>query len=149
MNIASKLGFALAGVIGLGVVFGADCASAQSLPSKEEQEILIKTTLLTLNDANLTDDYAVLHAKLSKPFREQMDAEKLKVAFKEFVDKKGDISVVAAKSPIPDADGAIGKDGVLELSGTFDTKPKVTYKLRYLMSEGVWKPLGINVSTNK
>ena len=30
------------------------------------QEILIKTALLTLNDANVTGNYTVLHAKLSK-----------------------------------------------------------------------------------
>lgn len=148
MMITSKLRITLMGaLVGLSAVFTASCASAQNLPSKEDQEVLIKTTLLTLNDANLTDDYAVLHAKLSKPFREQIDPEKLKAAFKEFVDKKGDISVIAVKPPIPDADGAIDKTGVLELSGSFDTKPKVTYKLRFSMSEGVWKPLGINVST--
>jgi len=33
--------------------------------------VLIKVTLLTFNDANVTGNYTVLHAKLSKPFRDQ------------------------------------------------------------------------------
>jgi len=149
MTIASKLRFALTGVmIGASVALGAGCAFAQSAPSKEDQEMLVKTTLLTFNDANLTGDYSVLRAKSSKPFRDQFDEAKLKEIFKDFVEKKVDISVVAVKPAIPDKDGAVDKNGVLELSGSFATTPKVVkYKLDYFVSEGVWKPYGIHVST--
>jgi hypothetical protein len=149
MTTKSKLRVALTvAVLGSSIAFGDGRAFAQSVPSKEDQEMLVKTTLLTLNDADLTGDYSVLHAKLSKPFRDQFDAEKLKDGFKDFVGKQLDMSVVAVKSTIPDTDGSIDKDGVLELSGSFDTKPKVLkYKLQYIRSDGAWKPLGIHVST--
>lgn len=149
MAIASKLRLVLTGlIVGLSVMFGAAHGFAQGVPSKDDQEMLVKTTLLTFNDANLTGDYSVLRAKSSKPFRDQFDEEKLKEIFKEFVEKKVDLSVVAIKPAIPDADGAIDKNGVLELSGSFATQPKVLkYKLQYYVSEGLWKPYGIHVST--
>lgn len=149
MIITSKIWISLMGaLVGLGVALSADGAFAQNLPNKEDQELLVKTTLLTLNDANLTGDYSVLHDKLSKPFRDQFDVQKLKDIFKDFVDKHIDMSVVAIKSAIPDADGVIDKDHILQLSGSFDTKPKaVKYKLSYSVSENLWKPIGIHVST--
>jgi hypothetical protein len=149
MTVASKLRLALTGaVFGLSVMFGADCAYAQNMPSKEDQELLVKTTLLTFNDANLTGDYSVLRAKSSKPFRDKFDEGKLKEIFKDFVDKKVDISIVAIKPAIPSADGAIDKNSVLKLSGSFATQPKILkYELEYSVSEGVWKTYGIHVST--
>ena len=41
-------------------------AHAASVPSDDEQEILIRTTLMTFNDANMTGNYSVLHAKASR-----------------------------------------------------------------------------------
>ncbi len=59
-----------------GVLLLMTLAQAQDkIPSAFMQEILIKTALLTLNDANVTGNYTVLHAKLSKPFREQFKPE--------------------------------------------------------------------------
>ena len=56
----------------------ASLAQAQNkVPSERALEALVKTTLLTFNDANVTGNYEVFHAKLSKPFREQFPAERL------------------------------------------------------------------------
>ena len=49
----------------------ASIAQAQSkVPSERALEALVKTTLLTFNDANVTGNYEVFHAKLSRPFRD-------------------------------------------------------------------------------
>jgi len=47
------------------------------VPSALVQETLIKAALLTLNDANITGNYAEVQAKLAKPFREQFSPESL------------------------------------------------------------------------
>jgi hypothetical protein len=49
-----------------------------ALPTEQVQEKMIKTSLLTFNDANLTGNYTVLHARLAKPFREQFSPDKFK-----------------------------------------------------------------------
>jgi len=65
----------------LAVVFSAAPAAAQKVPEALEQEILIKGILMSFNDANITGNYAVFHARLAKPFRDQYSAERLGVPF--------------------------------------------------------------------
>jgi hypothetical protein len=122
-------------------------ANAQKAPEPAMQEVLIKTTLLTFNDANVTQNYSVLHSKLSKQFRDQFSPERLKEVFKPFVEQKIDIDLIAAKPPIPAKAAEIDDRGVLSLTGHFDTKPShVFYDLGYVMSDGEWKPIKINVN---
>jgi hypothetical protein len=131
----------------LGWMATASSATAQKLPEKALQEILIKTTLLTFNDANVTGNYTVLHAKLSKPFRDQFPPDRLKEVFKVFNEKHIDIDLIAAKAPIPSQEPKVTEGGVLQLYGYFDTTPsRVAYELEFIMSDGDWKPIRINVN---
>jgi hypothetical protein len=126
-------------------LFAGGSASAQTVPSATLQEILIKTSLLTLSDAVLTGNYTVLHGKLSKPFRDQFSPERLKQVFKAFEDQKADFGIIAALPPIGTSETKI-TDGKLLLRGYFDTKPsRLTYELDFVLSEGEWKLININV----
>ncbi|HTT47241.1 MAG TPA: hypothetical protein VMG39_04465 [Pseudolabrys sp.] len=117
-----------------------------TVPSPVLQEILIKTSLLTLNDANITGNYTVLHAKLAKPFRDQFSPDRLKQAFKSFADQKIDWGLIATKPPVATSESKIDSRGALLLRGYFDTRPsRVTYDLDFLPSEGEWKPIKLNV----
>ncbi len=117
------------------------------VPSAIHQEILIKTTLLTFNDANLTGNYTVLHAKLAKAFRDKISPDRLKQEFKNFADQKINFGLVAAMPPVASSEATINvARGSLELRGYFATKPsRVTYELHFLPSEGEWKPALIDV----
>ena len=53
------------------------------MPSPFVQEVLVKSILVTLNDAVAADNFTVFHAKISKPFRDQFPPEKLKAIFKD------------------------------------------------------------------
>jgi len=120
------------------------------VPSPELQEVLIKAALLTFNDANVTGNYAVLHAKLSKPFRDQFPPEKLADVFKEFRDKHIDFDVIAARKPINVEEPKISDDGTLSIKGYFDTTPsRLNYDLGFIISEGEWKLMKINVDLKK
>jgi hypothetical protein len=122
-------------------------AAAQKLPTQEMQELLIKTTLLTFNDANVTGIYEVLHAKLSKPFRDQFPPERLKEGFKVFHEKHIDIDIIAIKTPVASEESKIDEKGILHLQGYFEVGPsRVIYQLGYIMSDGEWKPIAINVN---
>ena len=131
----------LATVAGTLLLAGAANA-ANEIPSAALQEVLIKTSLSTLNDANLTGNYSVLYAKLSKPFRDQFTPDKLKAAFKTFADQKADWSIIVAKPPVPTEEAKIDERGALLLRGYFDTQPsRVSYDLDFVPSEGEWKIL--------
>jgi hypothetical protein len=143
------IGFLIAGLV---VLAGAPMtpAHAQKPPEAFTQEVLVKATLLTFNDANVTGNYTVLHAKLSKPFRDQFPPEKLKEAFKVFHEKRIDFDLIAAKSPIPRQPARVNGNGVLMLYGHFDTSPsQVHYELEFIMSDGEWKPIRINVQLKR
>ncbi len=133
-----------------GLACWASPVAAQPVPIPILQEALIKATLMTFNDANITGNYDVLHAKLSKPFRDQFSTARLKEAFKAFADNNVDFKVVAAKTPIAKQEPSVNDKGVLSLYGHFDTTPShVYYELEFIMSDGEWKPIKINVNVRK
>jgi hypothetical protein len=79
---SARYGFGILVALTLGVMLLVSPAAAQKVPDKAMQEVIIKTTLLTFNDANVTNNYTVLHAKLSKPFRDQFSPERLQEALR-------------------------------------------------------------------
>ena len=123
-------------------------ALAQKVPDKATQEALIKGTLLTFNDANVTGNYTVLHAKSSKPFRDQFPPDRLQEAFKDFREKHIDFDIIAARQIVMSQEPKVNDDGKLMLYGYLDASPKsrVHFELEYIMSEGEWKPIKINVN---
>ena len=132
----------------VGVLLPAVPALAEDkVPTEQYQEILIKTALLTLNDADLTGNYGVLHDKLSKPFREQFTPDQLKAGFRNLADKKADWSFIAAMPPIATSETEIDERGALVLRGYFDSRPnRLSYELDFVPSEGQWKPLKLSVT---
>ena len=129
------------------LMLAASLAQAQNkVPSERALEALVKTTLLTFNDANVTGNYEVFHAKLSKPFREQFPVERLARRFQEFNKKHVDFDIVAALKPSYDPAPKVDDDGKLLVKGYFPTEPlQVHFNLEFIPSDGEWKLIGINV----
>ena len=138
--------FRWAGVV---MVLVAACpirAPALDMPSPLVQEILIKSILVTLNDAVASDNFAVFHAKISKPFRDQFPPEKLRAIFKDLIEKHAVFDAVVASPIVSDEEAKIDEQGVLRLKGHFDTAPKkVKYQLGFIASDGAWKLSGITI----
>ena len=129
------------------LVLAVGVAQAQNkVPSERTLEVLVKTSLLSFNDANVTGNYAVLHEKLSKPFRQEFPPEKLKEAFKEFIEKNIDIELIAALKPIYEPASSIDSEGKLLVKGYFPTEPiRVNFNLAFIPSDGEWKLIRLNV----
>jgi hypothetical protein len=121
-------------------------ASALDMPSHLVQEILVKSILVTLNDAVAADNFAVFHAKISKPFRDQFPPDKLRAIFKDLIEKHAVFDAVVASPVVSDEDAKIDEQGVLRLKGHFDTAPKkVKYQLGFIASDGAWKLSGVAI----
>ena len=131
----------------MALMLAASAAQAQNkVPSERGLEALVKTTLLTFNDANVTGNYEVFHAKLSKPFREQFSVERLAQRFQEFNKKHIDFDIVAALKPAYDPAPKVDDDGKLLVKGYFPTEPlQVYFNLEFIPSDGEWKLIVINV----
>ena len=148
MTSLSRILRLLAAVVAL-VVAGAALAQSR-VPGERALEALVKATLLSFNDANVTDNYTVFHAKLSKPFRQQFTPEKLKETFKTFADKDIDFDIIAAYKPVYDPVPKVDDDGRLLVGGHFPTEPaRVVFDLKFIPSDGEWKLIGINVKTER
>ena len=127
----------------------APAASAQTrVPAPLPLEALVKVTMLTFNDANVTGNYTVFHAKASKPFRQQFSPEKLQETFKDFSRNDIDFDIIAAYNPVYDPPPRVDKDGRLLVRGYFPTEPtRVVFDLEFIPSDGEWKLISINVKT--
>jgi hypothetical protein len=136
------------GLLALGLTLST--AHAQNkVPTERGLEVLVKISLLTFNDANITGNYEVLHGKLSGPFREQFPAARLKGAFKDFRDKDLDIGVIAALKPSYAPAPSVDDDGRLLVKGSFPTEPKkVEFDLAFIPSDGEWKLIRLNVKVD-
>ncbi len=121
-------------------------AHSAPVPNDDDQEILIKATLMTFNDANLTGNYSVLRDKASKPFRAQLSVEKLADSFKVYREKKINMeSIVGAD--LDSNKATFDKDGVLNLKGRFkDDEKRIRFDLNFIDEGGVWKLIGISVN---
>ena len=121
-------------------------ALALDMPGPSAQEVLVKSILVTLNDAVVSDNFTVFHAKISKPFRDQFPPEKLRAVFKDLVEKHAVFDALVAEKMIADDDAKIDEQGVLKLKGRFQTSPKqVRYQLGFIQSEGTWKLSGVTI----
>jgi hypothetical protein len=145
MSMIARLVAALALVLAMGT------AQAQNkVPSERALEVLVKTSLLSFNDANITGNYTVLHDKLSKPFREEFPPERLKEAFREFSEKNIDIELVAVLKPTYEPAPAIDSEGKLVVRGYFPAEPiRVNFNLAFIPSDGAWKLIRLNVKLDK
>jgi hypothetical protein len=134
--------------VGAAMAAGAAIAQSQPLPTPLVEEVMVKTTLLTLNDANLTGNYDVMHAKMAKAFREKFGSDTLEQAFRAFAGKH--IDVIAATPLVTTHEASIDRNGALMLRGYFDTTPsRLNYALDYAISEGEWKLIAIDVKVKE
>ena len=118
------------------------------VPTERALEALVKASLLSFNDANITGNYTVFHAKLSKPFRDQFPPDRLQQAFKEFADKQIDIELIGALKPTYEPEPLVDPSGRLVVKGWFPTDPmRVAFSLDFIPSDGEWKLISINVKT--
>lgn len=121
-------------------------AHALDMPSPYVQEVLVKSILVSLNDAVAADNFTVFHAKISKPFRDQFPPEKLRNVFKDLIEKHAVFDAVVASPVVSDEEAKIDEQGVLRLKGHFDTTPKkVKYQLGFIPSDGAWKLSGVTI----
>ena len=117
-----------------------------SLPAARPLEAMVKSSLMSFNDANLTGNYEVFHARLSKPFRQLFSPRDLQKAFKEFADKSIDLDIVAALTPVYAEPPSVDPAGKLLLKGYFATEPtRVNFDMAFIPSEGEWRLLRIHV----
>lgn len=128
----------------------ARAATAQpQLPPPEALIVMIRSSLVALSHANLTNNYEVLSQLGSTGFRKANPPLQLAAAFKSFRDNRIDMNPVVFVTPQLTHQPAI-QNGRLRLIGIFPTQPmQVRYDLQFEPEGGIWKLFGMNVALDR
>jgi hypothetical protein len=116
------------------------------LPSAETVVILIRTTLLSLNDAMRTGNYTVLRDVASPSFREANSAGRLSQIFADVAAKNLDLAAVAILGPQLSQAPSIDQNKRLHISGYFPGNPvQLNFDLIFEPVNGQWRLFGLSV----
>jgi hypothetical protein len=154
-------GFGLV-VLGL-LILGAVTTYAQQTPPPQQQQaapkpanidrngvlMLIRSTLLALDQANKTGNYTVLRDLGAPGFQVNTSARLAEIFAKQRGDKL-DLSGVAVIDPQLSLLPQIEPNGLLHMAGFFPSVPsQVNFELLFAPVEGQWRVFGVSLSVGQ
>jgi hypothetical protein len=121
----------------------------QNLPISTEQALyLIRSTLLTLNDANRSGNYTVLRDLAAPDFQARNTAADLSQIFSDLRRRNFDLYGAALLAPQLTAVPALDQRGFLHLAGLFPTRPQqINFDLLFADVSNQWRLFGIAINT--
>lgn len=124
-------------------------AEAPEIPDSFKLNMLIRTTVIAVNQANKTANYTVLRDLGSPRFKQANSAERLAKIFAGLRNAKFDLSPVIFFTPKLLVPPAL-EEGMLRLTGYFDTVPqRVSFDFIFEDVKGEWLIYGINIATER
>lgn len=119
------------------------------LPVTIEQALyLIRSTLLTLNDANRTGNYTVLRDLAAPDFQARHTAADLSVIFSDLRRRRFELYGAALLAPQLAAPPALDSEKRLRLSGIFPTRPlQIQFDLAFQVVGDHWRLADITIRT--
>ncbi|MTD96257.1 hypothetical protein GIW81_18105 [Hyphomicrobium sp. xq] len=124
-------------------------AVSQPMPDGAALNILIRRTLLTVNDANMSGNYSVLRDLAAPGFQQENDVKKLAEIFAALRNSKIDFAPIVYFDPKLVRQPEFIKEGRLRLTGFMPTKPQqVNFDMLFENIAGTWRLYGIAVNTS-
>jgi hypothetical protein len=119
------------------------------LPVSAEQALyLIRSTLLTLNDANRSGNYSVLRDVAAPEFQAKNTAADLALGFTDLRRRNFDLFSVALAAPQLSTPPYLDPNKMLRLTGFFPTRPlQINFDLTFQNVGNQWRPFAISVAT--
>ena len=123
-------------------------ATAPTIPDQYKLNMLIRTTIIAVSQANETGNYAVLRDLGSPNFQNANSVAKLTEIFSSQRNANLDLSPVLFFTPKLIRAPAIDENGMLRLTGFFATQPQqVNFDLAFEFVQGEWRHFGVSVGT--
>ena len=116
-------------------------------PDAEKIVLLLRNTLITLNDALQTGNFTVLRDRGAPGFRDANSAARLAQAFSDLASRGVDLSVVSVIAPqLTEAPALDQQNGTLRLKGYFPGQPvQINFEVLYQSVGGRWRLFGLSV----
>lgn len=116
------------------------------LPPPELMLALIRSTMIAINHANLTNNYTVLRDLGSPVFQSTTTPQQLSQAFAGQRSRGVDLTLVLAITPELSTQPTIEPNGVMRLVGYYPTNPRVEFNFGYQNINGFWRHAGISMN---
>ena len=118
-----------------------------AIPPAEVLLVLIRTTLIALNQAVQTGNFTVLR-DLGAPSFQTSTPTQLGLAFADLRNRNIDLSPVVVVTPEVNETPSISPDNILRLTGQFPTSPlRIRFQLLFQPVNGQWRLYGMAVDT--
>lgn len=119
-----------------------------SMPDDYKINLLIRTTIVAVNQANKTGNYSVLHELGAPGFQDANTPEQLAERFEKQRKSKFDLSPILFFNPKLVEKPHIDRFGKLRLTGFFETRPQqVNFDLVFEQVDGDWRHFGLGIGT--
>jgi hypothetical protein len=140
-------GLSLAATLAMAPTLAGPTQARAGMPSAESIVMLIRVSLLTLNDALLTGNFTVLRDVGAPSFREANSAARLSQNFSALIRQGSDLSAVATMTPeLAETPSVDPKTNMLHIKGTFPEQPlQIEFELMFQPVAGYWRLYGISV----
>lgn len=120
--------------------------AALAVPAPAVLLMLVRTTLIALNQANFTGNYGVLHALGTPRLQASLSPVELGIAFSDLRGRHLDLSPVLLLAPELSEPPHLAADGTLRLAGTFRTTPvQIAFVTVFKPVVGIWRIEGLSV----
>jgi hypothetical protein len=118
------------------------------MPDAEKIVLLLRSTLVTLNDALQTGNFTVLRDMGAPGFREVNTAGKLAQAFAQLASQGVDLTAVTVLVPQLTEQPTIDpQNQMLHLKGVFPGQPlQINFEILYQPVAGRWRLFGLSVN---
>jgi hypothetical protein len=124
-------------------------AAPPAMPDAYRLNLLIRTTLIALNQANMTGNYTVLRDLAAPSFQRANSAARLGEIFSALRKRNLDLSPVMFFEPKLIRPPHFNDAGMLRLSGFIPSEPeRVLFDLLFQSVEGRWLLFGISVDVS-
>jgi hypothetical protein len=118
------------------------------VPSDDVLLILIRATLIALDQANATGNYTVLRELGAPGLQSANSAARIAEAFADLRNRHLDLSPILLIQPKLYRKPVITPRGMLRITGFFPTDPeRINFDLLFSAVQGRWRPFGISVNT--
>ncbi len=108
---------------------------------------LVRTTLVALDQANVTGNYTVLRELAAPSFRDRNTDANLALIFAPLRNAGIDLGAVVVLEPQLTAAPAVDANQMLHIEGTLATKPAaVHFELLFQAIDGRWRVFGLSVN---
>jgi hypothetical protein len=120
-----------------------------AVPGDDALRILIRATLLALNQANVTGNYTVFREIAAPAFQQTNNPARLAEIFADLRHRNVDLSPILLLEPKLIRQPEVNANGLLQITGFFPTAPeRVNFDLIFAAVGGRWRLFGISANTS-